>query len=115
ISTSRYSVQSAAFLDAVARFFTGGGGDYGPSRALLPVGMAITGEATEGVSPMVAAVLGRTGADGQHTYTRRIEKLNEVADGVALIRNALTAYNDGAAAVILAGSPNNLNTMLSLP
>lgn len=115
ISTSRYSVQSAAFLDALARFFTGGGGDYGPSRALLPVGMAITGDASEVVEPMVSTVLGRTGADGQPTYRRGIEKLNDVADGVALIRNALTAYNDGAAAVILAGSPNNLNTMLSLP
>lgn len=115
LSTSRYNLQTAAFLDAVARFFTGGGGNYGPSRAILPVGMANSGEESGIVPSMISVPLDRIGPDGEPVYAREITHLNDVADGVAVIRNGLTAYADGNAAVILAGSPTNLNAMLDLP
>src|SRR5690606_27804782 len=90
-------------------------GDYGPSRALLPVGMATSGAEASAVLSMISAPLDRLGPDGQPLYPRRIARLNEVADGVAVIRNGLTAYADGNAVVVLAGNTANLNAMLHLP
>ena len=54
------------------------------------------------------------GRAGKPAYRRDIAKPNDTADPVALIRNALSAYPDGNAAMVLAGSPVNLLNLIAL-
>ena len=116
LTTSRFSLQNAALLDVVARFFSADlAGDFVPNKIPLPIGMASTGKAVESVPPMVSAPLAKLGADGTPVYARGVEKLNDTADPIALIRNALTAQVDQNGAVILAGLPANLLALLALP
>jgi hypothetical protein len=116
LTTSRFSLQNAAFLDVVARFFAADlAGDFVPNKIPLPIGMASAGRQTNTVPAMVAAPLGKLGPDGKPAYVRGVEKLNDTADPVALIRNALTAQVDQNGAVILAGLPVNLLSLLALP
>ncbi len=115
-STSRFNLKNAAFLDLVARFFAAElAGDFVQNRIPLPIGMYSSGKQTDAVPPMVSAVLARVGADGAPAYPRGIEKLNDTADPVALIRNALSGYADGNAALVLAGSPANLLSLMANP
>ena len=57
LTTSRFTLQNAAFLDAVARFFAADlAGDFVPNKIPLPIGMASTGKqadavASDGVGP----------------------------------------------------------------
>ena len=116
ISTGRFNLQNVAFLDAVARFYSRGQtGDYGPTRGLLPVGMPTAGTLGGVVPPMISAALARIGADGKPAYLHTVKDVHDTADAVALIRNALTAFPDANAAVVLAGGPANLLALLALP
>ena len=116
LTTSRFTLQNAAFLDAVARFFAADlAGDFVPNKIPLPIGMASTGKPAEAVPPMVSAPLAKVDADGKPVYPRGVEKLNDTADPIALMRNALTAQVDQNGAVILAGLPANLLALMALP
>ncbi|RPI51618.1 MAG: hypothetical protein EHM55_18500, partial [Acidobacteria bacterium] len=116
VSTSRFNLQNAAFLDLVARFFSADlAGDFVPNKIPLPIGMSTSGKQTDTVAPMVAAALSKAGADGGPAYPRGIAKLNDTADPMALMRNALTAQRDQNGAVILAGLPTNLLSLMALP
>src|SRR5688572_5592594 len=109
LSTSRFNLRSAAFLDVIARFFGGEQpGDFVVNRVPLPIGMSTGGRQTEDVPPMISAVLAKAGADGKPVYGRGVSKLNDTADPVALIRNALSAQTDQNGAVVVAGLPANL-------
>jgi hypothetical protein len=115
-STSRFNLKNAAFLDLVARFFAAElAGDFVQNRIPLPIGMSTTGRQSDTVPPMLAAALTKAGADGTPAYPRGVEKLNDTADPVALLRNALTGYADQNAAIVLAGLPTNLLSLLSNP
>ena len=95
VSTSRFNLQTAAFLDVVARFFAAElAGDFVPNKIPLPIGMHSAGKQTDAVPPMLSAALTKVGAEGSPVYPRGIEKLNDTADPVALMRNALTAQVD---------------------
>lgn len=116
ISTGKFSLKNAAFLDAVARFYSGTMAEgYGPSRGLLPVGMSLVGTQTDAAAPMISSALGKVGADGEPAYPHTVTGINDTADAPALIRNALSANQDANAAVVLAGSPVNLLSFLELP
>ena len=52
------------------------------------------GRQTDAVPPMLSAALAKVGADGNPAYPRGVEKLNDTADPVALMRNALTGQTD---------------------
>ena len=81
LTTSRFTLQNAAFLDVVARFFSADlAGDFVPNKIPLPIGMASTGKPVESVPPMVSAPLAKLGADGAPVYPRGVEKLNDTAD-----------------------------------
>ena len=55
LTTSRFNLQNAAFLDVVARFFAADlAGDFVPNKIPLPIGMASTGKQTDAVPPMVS-------------------------------------------------------------
>jgi len=114
LSTSQFNLRTTAFLDAFARVY-GVGGNYGPARNLLPVGMATVGQPTDAVTPMIAAPLSRVDAEGAPVYDHRIAHINDTSDAVALIRNALSAYADKLPVIVVAGRPTNLLALLAFP
>src|SRR5207344_1382023 len=73
----------------------------GPSETRLP--------------PFLQTVLAKQTPEGKPAYARAISRLNDTADPVALIRNALTAQQDQNTVVVLAGPPVNLLGVLALP
>ena len=116
ISTGRHSLKTAAFLDLVVRFYGGEqAGDFVVNRIALPIGMSTSGAPSDDVAPIVAAVLAKASADGRPIYARGIAKPNDTADPVAVIRNGLSAQVDQNGAVILAGRPVNLVSVLANP
>jgi hypothetical protein len=114
ISTSRFSLQAARFLDLVARFYGEQAGDFVVNRLPLPIGMTATGTQTA-PSPMLDAALLKTAVDGKLVYPRTLTAFNDTADPVALIRNALSAQVDHNAVVVLAGRPVNLLGVIARP
>ena len=116
VSTSRYNLKTAAFLDVVARFFAADlAGDFVSNKIPLPIGMHSAGRPSDAVAPMLSAALTKAGADGAPVYPRGIEKLNDTADPVALMRNALSGQQDQNGAIILAGQPANLLGIMANP
>ena len=116
MSTSRFNLPTAAFLDLVARFYGGEqAGDFVVNRIALPIGMSAVGQADRRCAADGDAALLKTGADGKPVYPRTLPALNDTADPVALIRNALSAQTDQNAAVVLAGPPVNLVALIALP
>ena len=105
LSISNNNLRIAAFCDLISRFF----------GATLSIGMTTSGASTTNVPPMLQAVLGKRTPDDTATYVRTIGKLNDTADPIALIRNALTAQQDQNSTVVLAGPPVNLLGFLALP
>ncbi len=111
LSVSRNSLQAAGFCDLMVRFYRGDGA----GGLSVPIGMLDDGPVVEVVPPMIASVLDRRGRGGAPLYSRGIEGFNDTADPVAVVRNALTAQPDQNAVVVLAGPPDNLLGLLSLP
>jgi len=105
LSVSRNNLKIAAFCDLMSRFF-----------GVSPViGMAAGEPAKTSVPPMIDAVLTKQAEGDKPAYVRSISRLNDTADPVALIRNALTAQPDQNSVVVLAGPPVNLLGLLALP
>src|ERR1044071_1492473 len=104
VTTTRASLGSAAFCDVLVRFYTG---EPGPFLVPMPIGMNAHGKDAKD-SPMVAAVLAKP-------YPRAIQKLNDTADPIADIRNALSAQFDQNAMVVMSGPATNLAGVLALP
>ena len=107
LSTSQFNLPIARFIDLVARFYGSGRGSA--------IGMSNAGAQTDTVPSMVDAALRKTGAEGKPAYNRALSTVNDSADAVALIRNALSAQTDRNAAVVLAGRPTNLTALTDLP
>jgi hypothetical protein len=105
LSVSRNNLKIAAFCDLMNRFFL----------ASLPIGMAANGPSITSVPPMIQAVLAKRTEEEKPTYARTINQLNDTADPVACIRNALTAQPDQNSVVVLSGPPVNLLGLLALP
>jgi hypothetical protein len=117
-STTKSSLKSAAFGDALARFFAGpppaAGAFGGFGRPAPPMGMADNGKLAAD-TPVLNTVLGKKTDDGKPVYPTGIVKLNDTADPVALIRNAMTAQVDQNCLVLLAGPATNLVKVMDLP
>ncbi len=105
VSTSKSSLDAAIFADVLVRFYTGEPGPFAPA---IPIGLSLSGKMGE-ANPMLAAVTGNT------KYARTIVKMNDTADPLALIRNALSAQFDQNAVVLLTGPATNLAALLALP
>ncbi len=115
LSTSRFSLQAARFLELIARFYAGDRPGSAISRNPPAIGMSTTGLQTASTSSALDAALLKTSTDGAPAYVRTLSNVNETADPVALIRNALSAQVDGNAVVLLAGRPANLLGLTALP
>jgi hypothetical protein len=105
VSVSRNSLNSAIFASILVRFYTG---EPSPFMGIAPIGLTLAGKAAED-TPMLAAVVGK------ESYPRDIKQMNDTADPVATIRNALSAQYDQNAIVVLAGPATNLAGVLALP
>ena len=115
LSTSRFNLRAARFLELVSRFYAGDRPGAVVSRNPPPIGMATTETKTDTPASMLDAALLKTGADGKPAYLSTLATVNDTADAVALIRNALSAQVDRNAAVVLAGRPTNLVALTALP
>jgi len=104
VTTTRPTIASATFADILVRFYTGEPGGFFGAQA---IGMATSGGKAED-TPMLTAVLAKP-------YSRGVKKLNDTADPVATIRNALSAQFEQNAVVVLSGPATNLNGLLDLP
>lgn len=111
LSTTKSSIRSAALGDALEKFFAGPPPPPSPNgfsftRPPAPIGMADNGKLAAD-TPIINAIAGH--------YPTIITKLNDTADPVAQIRNAITAQYDDNCAVVLAGPATNLVKVLDLP
>jgi hypothetical protein len=111
VSINKPNLKAAAFCDVVSRFYLGDGGGFLPPS---PIGMTLAARMDPDAA-MAAAPLARQTPEGKPQYSCGIAKLNDTADPVAQIRNALTAQVDQNAVVVLAGSAANLAGVLDLP
>ena len=115
LSTSRFNLGIASFVELVARFYAGDRPGAASTRNPPPIGMSTAGTQSHRVPPMLDAVLQKRSADGSPAYLSTLKSLNDTADPVALIRNGLSAQVDRNAAIVLAGPPTNLRALLALP
>lgn len=105
VSLTRSNMQAAAFVDAVGRYYAEQHlRDY-PERFRRYKGLA-PGLDDTGAPGATAALPGG--------YPHEVRDRWETADPLALIRNALTAQEDGSAVVVLAGAATNLAGMMGL-
>lgn len=115
VSVSKSNLNSAAFSEAIGRFYAGPvSGAFGGFGRTLPIGMSVEGKMPED-TPMLTQTLAKQKPDGTQLYAHNIHQLNDTADPAALIRNAFTAQHDQNAMVILAGPATNLVKAFSLP
>jgi hypothetical protein len=105
VTLSNSGLNAAIFADILVRFYTG---EPNPFTGVMPIGLSLSGKML-GDTPMIASVVGKP------DYARDISKMNDTADPVATIRNALSAQHDQNAVVVLAGPATNLADTLALP
>ena len=111
VSVTKPSLNAAVFADMLVRFYTGEPTQFfGPQ----PIGLALKGAHPED-TPIIQAVLERKTPEGKPAYGHAIAKINDTADPVAVIRNALSAQYDQNAVILLAGPATNLAALLDLP
>jgi hypothetical protein len=115
MATGKSNLQSAAFLETVARFYAGTvSAAFASLGRTLPVGMNEK-NLLPAATPMLAAPLSRVNEKGEPVYHHGIHKLVDTADPLAVLRNALTAQHDGNAVVVITGPATNFAGVLSLP
>lgn len=105
VAVNSSSLEAAAFCDALARFYGGGGP--------LPIGLAEDGPKLED-SPMLRAPLGMRDPEGQPVFRTTVRSVIDTADPPVLFRNALLTQQDKQAIAVLAGPATNLARLLAL-
>jgi hypothetical protein len=105
IALTGASLGAAHFCDAVRGFYVGTG-MFVNSNRYLPVGLDADA-ITNGDPPMLKAAYAK--------YPSSVNDVSDTAEVTALVRNSLTAQNDGNAVVVLSASAAKLLAMLGLP
>ncbi|MCS7024670.1 MAG: nucleoside hydrolase [Bryobacteraceae bacterium] len=109
VSVSKPNLKAAALAEVIGRFYAGAvSGAFGAVSRTLPVGLALRTPMDEDTA-MLAQTLARP------EYQHGIHQLNDTAEPVPLLRNALTAQHDQNAIVLLNGPATTLAKMLVLP
>ena len=115
VSVSRANLSSAAYCEAVGRFYAGAvNGGFGGVGRNLPVGLAVDGKIKD-ETPMLSGPLAKLTPEGKPLYAHGIHQLNDTAEVPALIRNAFTSQYDQNSIAILAGPATNFAQVLDLP
>lgn len=116
VSLTRSDLEAAAYCDAVGRFYSKIALREFPERFRryrgFSVGLDEAGSPGK-LKPLEAA-LSKKDAEGEPLYPHEVQEIVDTADPVALIRNALSAEQDGNCAVVLAGSAKSLAALLRL-
>jgi hypothetical protein len=112
VSITKSSLKAAIFGDVLVRFYTGEPGGFGGGPT--PIGMALSGKMPEDTQLITAAIAKMT-PEGKPAYGRSVEKLNDTADPVAVIRNAMSAQFEQNCIVVLTGPATNLAKLLEFP
>ena len=114
VSVSGSNLKAASFCEVVGQFYAGPvSGAFGGAQRTLPVGLSTDGKLAAD-SPLFTVPLARRDAEGKPVYRQTIEKLNDTADPVAVIRNAMTTQEDHNAIVIESGPATTLAHLLAL-
>ncbi len=100
------SLGAAKFCDIVNRFYNGTS-PFINSNRVLPVGLDVDAMPADD-SPMVKAVLKRA------EYSCGVNKVSDTSEIRALMRNALTAQNEGNAVIVLSAPDGRLLETLQL-
>jgi inosine-uridine nucleoside N-ribohydrolase len=115
VSVSRSNLKSAAFCDAVGRFYAGAvSGAFGGAARTLPVGLSDSSKMPDD-TPMVSVPLSKRDGEGKPLFANDIQQRNDTAEVPALIRNAFTAQYDQNSIVVLTGPATELARVLDLP
>ena len=114
ISVSKPNLKAAGLAEVFGRFYAGAvSGNFGATGRNLPVGLASDGgDASD--TPMLG-VLAKKDAEGKLAFEHGLHSINDTADPVPLLRNALTSQYDQNCLVILNGPATNLARLLALP
>lgn len=108
LSTTKSNLKSAAYLDVIVRFYMSATAGPIPEFRRIPgIGMSELGW-SKSDTPMLDAVLSKP------EFVTGVKKFNDTAEPHALIRNMLTAQQDGNVAIVLAGPAGNLLRALEL-
>ena len=107
LALTRASLGAAKFCDIVNRFYNGAS-PFINSNRVLPVGLDADAMLPND-SPMVKAVLDRP------EYSCSVRKISDTSEIRALMRNSLTAQNEGNAVIILSAPAGRLLQTLELP
>src|SRR5215831_11623674 len=105
VTVSKSCLDAAIFANILVRFYTG---EPNPFSGLTPIGLSLSGKMPDD-TPIITSVISKP------DYARDVTKLNDTADPVATIRNALTAQHDQNALVVLSGPATNLVDLMALP
>lgn len=100
VTTSKPNLKSAAFCEALSKFYAAGG-----FARQMAVGMPETGPGGD-TTPMLDAVANH--------FEHGIKQLNDTAEVAAVLRNALTAQYDGNSVVVVGGPLTNAASLLAL-
>jgi hypothetical protein len=104
ISVSNQNLKAAQLADVISRFY---------AFRNVPIGLYADGKWTEDTA-LCSTPLAMRKDDGTPVFPSSIEKLNDTADPVALIRNAMTAQHDQNCVIVVAGPVTNLAATLAL-
>jgi hypothetical protein len=107
IAVSKPNLHAAAFCDVMRQFYSGAPktGPFAGFMRGLPIGLINDGKLRDD-TPMLTSPLAK--------HTSAIRQMNDTAEVLPLIRNALTAQYDQNALVVAAGPLTNLARLLDL-
>ena len=111
ISVSGAGIETAAFCDAVGRFYSLG--PLANSNRVLPIGLAADGPLPSD-PPMIKAAMKRLDSKGAPLFVNTTANLGDTSEPCALIRNALTAQADAHAVVIVSAPSTYVARVLNL-
>lgn len=117
ISLTTPSLSAAAYCEALNRFISAVANRNIPERFrrenVGTVGLAENGPGPS-ETPALTKVLAEKNDAGEALYPTEVQRVIDTADPAALIRNAMTAYDDQNAIVVLTGPATNLARVLTL-
>lgn len=113
VSVSKANLKGAALAEVIGRFYAGSvNGGFGGFMRALPVGLSERGKMPEDTP--IFQILEKRNEKGDKVYQHGIERMLDTAEVAPLLRNALTAQQDGNAMAILVGPATNLAELLEL-
>ncbi|HYE76201.1 MAG TPA: hypothetical protein VEF04_22840, partial [Blastocatellia bacterium] len=108
-SISTADLKAAASLAAISRFYRAM-----PERDPMPIGMFVSAK-LKNEATMTTALLSKHDAEGKPIYKHAIERWQDTADPLPLMRNALASQPDQNVIVIVTGPATNAARLLNHP